>query len=196
MEPAGGAPPETSPVPPVPPTPPVTPQMPQKTSMTPLVVIALVVFLLGLGGVYAVSNAQTQSVKREVTSLKAQAAKQASTLRGSIDNSVYQAVFLTSGQVYFGKLSLLNTQYVTLTNIYYLQGAGDGKNVQELEKNIATTQGNVSLVKLGCELHGPKDQMTINQDKITFWENLKTDGKVSKAIHTYEQQNPAGQKCS
>src|SRR3989344_4528142 len=33
----------------------------------------------------------------------------------------YQAVFLTNGQVYFGKLSDVNSAYVSLQDIYYLQ---------------------------------------------------------------------------
>lgn len=37
------------------------------------------------------------------------------------DVSQYQAVFLTNGQVYFGKISHANSQYVNLTDIYYLQ---------------------------------------------------------------------------
>ena len=34
--------------------------------------------------------------------------------------SGYQAVFLTNGQVYFGKLSGAHKDYVTLNDIYYL----------------------------------------------------------------------------
>ena len=33
----------------------------------------------------------------------------------------YQALFLTNGQVYFGKLSNVSDKYVTLNDIYYLQ---------------------------------------------------------------------------
>src|ERR1700743_2242299 len=39
----------------------------------------------------------------------------------NIKTSEYQAVFLTNGQVYFGKLANLNNKYVTITDVYYLQ---------------------------------------------------------------------------
>ena len=42
------------------------------------------------------------------------------------------------------------------------------------------------LQKLGSELHGPEDQMVINRDQVQFWENLKDDGQVVKAITTYK----------
>jgi hypothetical protein len=51
-------------------------------------------------------------------------------------------------------------------------------------------------VKLGCELHEPLDQMVINRDQITFWENLGDNGQVAKAVSTFEKQNPNGQKCA
>ncbi|MDQ5972144.1 MAG: hypothetical protein QG553_303 [Patescibacteria group bacterium] len=107
-----------------------------------------------------------------------------------VNEDQYQAVFLTGGQVYFGKISALNNQYLTLNNIYYLRVN------QTVQPNAATTNpDDVSLVKLGCELHGPQDQMLINSDQVIFWENLKTDGQVAKAVAEYQKQNPNGQKC-
>jgi hypothetical protein len=51
-------------------------------------------------------------------------------------------------------------------------------------------------VKLGCELHAPFDQMVINRDQVTFWENLQDDGQVAKAVATFKKENPNGQKCA
>lgn len=110
-----------------------------------------------------------------------------------VNKDVNQAVFLTNGQVYFGKVTAITNEYVNLTNIYYLnsqQQDGDNNN------NNQNQQTNFSLVKLGCELHGPADQMVINRSQISFWENLKSDGKVAKAIDQFEAQNPNGQTCS
>ncbi len=102
-----------------------------------------------------------------------------------------QAVFLTNGQVYFGKITAINKQYIELVNIYYLN-----VSQQVQPKDADKSNSSVSLVKLGCELHGPQDQMIINRDQVTFWENLKTDGQVSKAIAQWVKQNPNGQQCS
>lgn len=102
-----------------------------------------------------------------------------------INSKEYQAVFLTNGQVYFGKLKTLNSQYVKLTDIYYLQAK---ETVQPKQKDNSTSQdNNVQLVKLGNELHGPEDAMQINKDQVVFWENLKKDGKVTQAIDNYQK---------
>ncbi len=106
-----------------------------------------------------------------------------------VDSSKLQAVFLNTGQVYFGNLKTVNNRYFVLTNIYYLQTANNGNG----SSNANT---NVSLVKLGCELHEPYDKMVINRDQVTFWENLQDGGQVAKAVSTFEKQNPNGQKCA
>lgn len=108
-----------------------------------------------------------------------------------VDTNQMQAVFLNNGQVYFGDIGELNAEYLTLSNIYYLRV---NQQVQPGQQN--NSQNGVSLVKLGCELHGPQDQMVINRSEITFWENLKSDGQVAKAVAEYQKQNPNGQDCS
>ena len=94
----------------------------------------------------------------------------------------YQAVFLTNGQVYFGKLSGVNSEYVVLKNIYYLQE--DNQNLQNQTQEAE--QPNLKLIKLGSELHGPEDEMFIERDKVIFWENLKNDGRIVKEINNQE----------
>jgi hypothetical protein len=110
-----------------------------------------------------------------------------------IDTKKNQAVFLTNGQVYFGKVSAITDQYVSLTGIYYLNSQ---QQPDTTAKADASKQTSFSLVKLGCELHGPADQMVINREQVSFWENLKTDGKVAKAIDQFVSQNPNGQTCT
>jgi len=113
-----------------------------------------------------------------------------------VDTKSEQAVFLTNGQVYFGKIKSINKQYVDLQGIYYLNV---NQQVQPNQKDTAANANSnqsVSLVKLGCELHGPMDEMLINRDQITFWENLKSSGQVTKAISQWIQQNPKGQTCA
>lgn len=109
-----------------------------------------------------------------------------------VDSSRLQAVFLNTGQVYFGNIKTLNSNYTVLTNIYYLQSTNNGSN----NNSGGNTNNNITLVKLGCELHEPYDQMVINSEQITFWENLQDNGQVAKAVATFEKQNPNGQKCA
>lgn len=107
-----------------------------------------------------------------------------------VDDNKMQAVFLQTGQVYFGHVKTLNNKYFVLSDIYYLQTSSNSADAAK------TSDTNVSLVKLGCELHAPYDQMVINRDQVTFWENLQSDGQVAKAVSTFQKDNPNGQKCS
>jgi hypothetical protein len=109
-----------------------------------------------------------------------------------VDSAKKQAVFLTNGQVYFGQIKDINSQYVDLQDIYYLNSQTQSSD----NKEAATAPTSFSLVKLGCELHGPTDRMVINREQVSFWENLSTDGKVAKAIDQWKSENPNGQKCT
>jgi len=107
-----------------------------------------------------------------------------------INSSKLQAVFLNTGQVYFGNIRSLNKDYLVLNNVYYLQSSNGSTNTS------SNSNQNVSLVKLGCELHKPFDTMVVNMAEVTFWENLQADGQVAKAVDQFQQQNPNGQTCS
>lgn len=103
-----------------------------------------------------------------------------------IDSSKYQAVFFDNGQVYFGKLKGVNSEYMQLTEIYYLQNDSTETGASQDPQSSSTTAGDVQLVKLGDEIHGPEDKMIISREKIQFYENLKSDSKVSTTIKNYQ----------
>lgn len=111
--------------------------------------------------------------------------------KSAVDKKKMQAVFLNGGQVYFGRINTLNDQFMRVNDIYYLRV---NQQVQP-DGSAAANSQNISLVKLGCELHGPTDSMVINQDQVIFWENLKDDGQVAKAVAEYKKANPGPQKC-
>ena len=94
--------------------------------------------------------------------------------------SDYSAIFLTNGQVYFGKV-YTGGEGLDLKDIYYLQV---NQQIQPTTTGAtpAAEANNVVLVKLGQELHGPNDEMHINRSQILFTESLKSDSKVVKAI--------------
>ncbi len=93
-------------------------------------------------------------------------------------DNTYQAVFLTNGQVYFGHVERQKYEWINLTDIYYLKAK---QQLQDQNKN-AIDKTDMSLIKLGEELHEPEDLMIINKDNILFIENLKADSKIVKAI--------------
>lgn len=104
-----------------------------------------------------------------------------------VDTSLYQAVFLNNGQVYFGKVDTLNSNYIDMKDVYYL--------TQSTTAN-AQQSSDYTLIKLGCQqIHYPEDQMLISRDQVTFWENLSKDGKVTKSIADFKKQNPNGENC-
>lgn len=84
----------------------------------------------------------------------------------------YQAVFLTNGQLYFGKLSHENSGTVVLKDIFYLRAQ---KQVQPVPEGETAPPPQVQIVKLGGELHGPTDRMEINRSSILYIEDLKED---------------------
>lgn len=106
-------------------------------------------------------------------------------------SSDYQAVFLTNGQVYFGKLSD-SGKYLKLSDIFYLQVNQPQIQGSQQTEQQAQTQPQLQLVKLGNELHGPMDEMSINRDQVLFFEDMKADGKVMKAIIEYKANPNAG----
>jgi len=101
---------------------------------------------------------------------------------GLVKTEQYQAVFLSDGQIYFGKITDIQPDSLTLEDIYYLQVE---QQVQPDREAASAQQPKVSLAKLGNELHGPEDQMFINKAQVLFWENLKAEGQVTKAISDY-----------
>lgn len=98
-------------------------------------------------------------------------------LMEGVNTSQYQAVFLTNGQAYFGKITNINNSFLHISNIYYLQA-------QQSVQPKTSSQANLSLVKLGSEIHGPEDSMYIARSQILFYENLKDNGQVVKAINS------------
>jgi len=96
-----------------------------------------------------------------------------------ISSSQYQAIFTTNNQAYFGKMQRLSDGGYRMTNVYYLQQAGNTS--QRANSDNQTPQ----LIKMGSELHGPEDSIVFDKSQVLFWENLKSDSKVTKAINDY-----------
>lgn len=142
-------------------------------SKLPWIVLAVIVVLLAVSGVL---------FRDKLTGSKTSADKE-KTVTGKA--SGYQAVFLTNGQVYFGKLSKAESPFPVMTEIYYLQVVQpplQGQQDPNQPTQQTANQPQISLVKLGNELHGPTDEMKINREHILFYEDLREDGQVVVAI--------------
>lgn len=108
----------------------------------------------------------------------------------SAQASDYWAVFLTSNQVYFGKLSSAEGQYLTLTDVFYLRAQRRLQPPEEGDEDATQPQERqeVQLIKLGDELHGPVDEIRFNRDNVLFLERLKGDSRVVKGIEQFKGQ--------
>jgi hypothetical protein len=83
----------------------------------------------------------------------------------------YQAVLLTNGSVYFGRLHGYGGHHPVLTDVYYIVS----------QTNPETKQVNNVLVKRGKELHEP-DRMYLNPNQLLFVEPVGPNSKVAQLI--------------
>ena len=97
-----------------------------------------------------------------------------------ISRDQYQAVYTTSGQLYFGKLQNTDGEFLVLKMPYTAQ------NVAAAEGEKADADASTTLLKVSSQLYGPEDSMAIRADQVSFWQNLREDSKVSQAIKSKE----------
>lgn len=83
----------------------------------------------------------------------------------------YQAVVLSNGQVYYGKLQGLGSAYPVLTDVYYVQVGVDP----------TTKQTKSVLLKRGNEWHSP-DRMLLNAHQILMVEPVGAGSRVARLI--------------
>ncbi|MFZ1360713.1 MAG: hypothetical protein WAS27_01620 [Candidatus Saccharimonadales bacterium] len=116
-----------------------------------------------------------------------------SQVRGSgptaIDTDKYQAVLLTNGESYFGKLTPLNNDFMRLTDVYYLKPQSEDKTTDDNSQQKTTADSSFQLIKFGGEVQGPEDEIIVAVKQIIYYENLSPDGKASQAIKQHKAAN-------
>ncbi len=98
----------------------------------------------------------------------------------AIDSSKYQAVSISDGQIYFGKLSVVDNEFVKLTNAYYLQAQPADATDESKGSQQSPAQGDVKLIKLANKIYGPENEIVIAKSQVLSYENLLPDGQVAK----------------
>ena len=83
----------------------------------------------------------------------------------------YQAVALMNGQMFYGRMEGSDGDYVTLRDVFYIQG----------RQNPETKAVTSVLIKRGGEAHNP-DRMQINRQQVLLIEPVKTDSHIAKLI--------------
>lgn len=147
----------------------------KRLGLTVVLLVIITLIILGLG---------YTAIKRNGSLLPSQIIKDS----GS-NISDYTAVFLTNGQVYFGKVYANSGDVLDLRDIYYLQVNQTLQQDTTKPTPSPTATPSISLIKLGKELHGPNDRMLINRSQILFTESLKNDSQVVTSINKYISDN-------
>src|SRR6202161_4929414 len=91
-------------------------------------------------------------------------------------DQTYQAVLLSNGQVYFGRLEGYGTENPVLREVFYVQS---GLNDQKQPTNI--------LLRRGKEWHGP-DRMYLNPRQIIMVEPVGPTSRVYELIKDLKTQ--------
>lgn len=94
------------------------------------------------------------------------------------NSSSFWAVYLDSGQIFYGKKDKQSQNYVTMSDVFYYQ---PGVRSPKPE--------NIRIIKVGTEIHQPQDYIYINKQHIERQEQLTDDSIVVKAIEQYKEQN-------
>jgi len=85
--------------------------------------------------------------------------------------TAYQAVLLTNGSVYYGKLEGLGGPFPVLRDVFYVQAAADAN----------TKQTTSVLIRRGKEWHGPA-YMVLNANHILMVEPVTPGSRVATLI--------------
>ncbi|MBP9771994.1 MAG: hypothetical protein KBD16_03680 [Candidatus Pacebacteria bacterium] len=86
----------------------------------------------------------------------------------------YQAVLLTTGDVYFAKVSDGFGHYLTLRDIYYPQ-VNQAEGVQSPD---------IQLIKFGNEIHRPQSEIKVNREHVIMIQPLSPDSPVISTIES------------
>lgn len=101
--------------------------------------------------------------------------------RNSDSSSDYSAVYLTTGDIYYGKLSWFPSP--RLTNVWLLQRGIDQNN-----------QAQLSVTQFTKAFWGPVDEINLNSRTIVFWTKLRSDSQLVKAFENPNLLQQPGQQ--
>lgn len=132
--------------------------------------IILVLVIISLNSLFIIQNRSPKSDSKNSE-------------RQIIDKDTYQAVFLNNNQIYFGHLHDTSSDYLVLSDVYYIQ------LTQESSKKGQPVQEKGRLIRLGdSEPHRPQNEMILNKEHILFWENLRTNSPIVNTIQSMNVQ--------
>lgn len=105
----------------------------------------------------------------------------------AINKDEYQAVFLTNGQVYLGKLASYNSTYFQLTDAFIVATPTTAKPATTAA-DASANSNDTQLVKITSGVLAPHDAMFVVRSQVLYYENLQPNGKAAKLIKQYNGQ--------
>lgn len=96
-------------------------------------------------------------------------------------NHQYYAVYLDTGDLYFGRLSKFPS--LKLKDVWYIQ-------------NNRQKNGRLSLNQFSKVLWGPEDEMSLNNDRIVWTVKLRKDSNLIPILEGKEEVVPTGKQIN
>lgn len=105
-----------------------------------------------------------------------------------INKGEFQAVYMVSGQIYFGKLQNTSGDYLVLKDIYLAQSNNTDQSTKSTDGSTSLQPASTGIIKATEQVYGPEDSMAIRSSQVQFWQNLRSNSKVTQAINTTEKK--------
>lgn len=102
------------------------------------------------------------------------------TLRPSaqpLNANQYQVVYLTGGQMFFGKLQNTDGDYLYMKSPYTAQST-----TASADDKTKAAEPTTTLLRVKDQLYGPDDTVAVKSSQVVFWQNLRDDSKVTQAL--------------
>jgi hypothetical protein len=119
-------------------------------------------------------------------------ASKVSTTSPTFNATTWYAVFVNSQnqEAFVGHVSSATANDITMKDIYYLTFEAKDAAGNPIA-NPKADQFKPVIKKLGQEVYGPKDTVTVNRLNLRYYTELRDDSQVVKAITAFEHPGPA-----
>ncbi|MBI1908876.1 MAG: hypothetical protein HYS22_01745 [Deltaproteobacteria bacterium] len=94
------------------------------------------------------------------------------------DASSYYSVALTNNNLFFGHIIREDGQYLYLQDVHYIQVTRPEQDPNKKE----VVPPNIKLVAQVTDFQGPRDEMNLNKKQVLYYQKLRDDSPVVKAI--------------
>ena len=115
-----------------------------------------------------------------------------STTSPTFSATAWYAVFVNSQnqEAFVGHVSGATSNDITMKDIYYLTFEAKDAAGNPIA-NPKADQFKPVIKKLGQEVYGPKDTVTVNRLNLRYYTELRDDSQVVQAITAFERPGPA-----